>query len=140
MERAYAEPQRNGFFVGNRPALAICIAMEASAIVPDVGKAVDARLSEAMKHVPIGFETEKIFFQPDKVDGAISSFMWNLVESVAIVILVLIFTMGLRSGLIIGFGLVLTVAVSFPVLLVWRHDAATHLARCVHRGDGNAGG
>lgn len=44
--------------------------------------------------------------------------MWNLVESVAIVILVLIFTMGFRSGLIIGFGLVLTVAVSFPVLLV----------------------
>lgn len=69
--------------------------MEESAIVPDVGKAVDARLAEAMKHVPVGFETEKIFFQPDKVDEAISSFMWNLVESVAIVILVLIFTMGL---------------------------------------------
>lgn len=118
VERAFAEPQRNGFFVNEKPALAICIAMEESAIVPDVGKAVDARLSEAMKHVPVGFETEKIFFQPDKVDEAISSFMWNLVESVAIVILVLIFTMGFRSGLIIGFGLVLTVAVSFPILLV----------------------
>lgn len=118
VERAYAEPQRNGFFVNGKPALAICIAMEESAIVPDVGKAVDARLAEAMKYVPVGFETEKIFFQPDKVDEAISSFMWNLVESVAIVILVLIFTMGLRSGVIIGFGLVLTVAVSFPILLV----------------------
>ena len=117
VERAYSEPQRNGFFVDGRPALALCVAMEESAIVPDVGKAVDARLSEAMKHVPAGFETEKIFFQPDKVDEAISSFMWNLVESVAIVILVLIFTMGLRSGVIIGFGLVLTVAVSFPILL-----------------------
>lgn len=117
VERAYSEPQRNGFFVDGRPALAICIAMEESAIVPDVGKAVDARLSEAMKHVPAGFETEKIFFQPDKVSEAISSFMWNLVESVLIVILVLIFTMGFRSGLIIGFGLVLTVAVSFPILL-----------------------
>lgn len=118
VERTYAEPQRNGFFVNGKPALALCVAMEESAIVPDVGKAVDARLSEVMKHVPAGFETEKIFFQPDKVDEAISSFMWNLVESVAIVILVLIFTMGLRSGLIIGFGLVLTVAVSFPILLV----------------------
>ena len=117
VERTYAEPQRNGFFVNGKPALALCVAMEESAIVPDVGKAVDARLSEVMKHVPAGFETEKIFFQPDKVDEAISSFMWNLVESVAIVILVLIFTMGLRSGLIIGFGLVLTVAVSFPILL-----------------------
>lgn len=118
VERAYSEPQRNGFFVNGRPALAICIAMEESAIVPNVGKAVDARLAEAMKLVPAGFETEKIFFQPDKVDEAISSFMWNLVESVAIVILILIFTMGFRSGLIIGFGLVLTVAVSFPILLV----------------------
>lgn len=118
VERTFAEPQRNGFFVDGKPALAICIAMEESAIVPDVGKAVDARLSEAMEHVPAGLEAEKIFFQPDKVDEAISSFMWNLVESVAIVILVLIFTMGLRSGLIIGFGLVLTVAVSFPILLV----------------------
>lgn len=118
VERTFAEPQRNGFFVDGKPALAICVAMETSAIVPDVGEAVDARLAEAMKRVPAGLETEKIFFQPDKVDEAISSFMWNLVESVAIVILVLIFTMGLRSGLIIGFGLVLTVAVSFPILLV----------------------
>lgn len=118
VERTFAEPQRNGFFVDGKPALAICMAMESSAIVPDVGRAVDARLAEAMKNVPAGFHTEKIFFQPDKVDDAISSFMRNLVESVAIVILVLIFTMGLRSGLIIGFGLVLTVAVSFPILLL----------------------
>ena len=118
VERGYASPQRNGFFVDGKPALAICIAMESSAIVPDVGRAVDARLAEAMKNLPAGFSTDKIFFQPDKVDEAISSFMWNLVESVAIVILVLIFTMGWRSGLIIGFGLVLTVCVSFPILLM----------------------
>ena len=117
VERGYATPQRNGFFVDGKPALALCIAMESSAIVPDVGRAVDARLAEAMQQLPAGFHTEKIFFQPDKVSEAISSFMWNLLESVVIVILVLIFTMGLRSGLIIGFGLVLTVAVSFPILL-----------------------
>ena len=78
VERTFAEPQRNGFFVDGKPALALCVAMETSAIVPDVGKAVDARLAEAMKRVPAGLETEKIFFQPDKVDEAISSFMWNL--------------------------------------------------------------
>ena len=118
IERAFSEPQRNGFFVDGKPALAICIAMEADAIVPDVGKAVDAKLAKVMQTVPAGMQVQKIFFQPDKVSEAISSFMWNLLESVAIVILVLIFTMGLRSGLIIGFGLVLTVAVSFPILLV----------------------
>lgn len=118
IEREYATPQTNGFFVNNRPAIAVCITMEGDAIVPDVGKAVDQRLAETMTKIPAGINVEKIFFQPDKVDEAISSFMVNLVESVAIVILVLIFTMGFRSGVIIGFGLVLTVAVSFPILLM----------------------
>ncbi len=117
IERAYSEPQRNGFFVNGKPALAICIAMENDAIVPDVGKAVDERLEQVMATFPVGMHTDKIFFQPDKVDEAINSFMVNLLESVVIVILVLIFTMGLRSGFIIGFGLILTIAVSFPILL-----------------------
>ena len=118
VERAFSEPQRNGFFINGKPALAVCIAMEADAIVPDVGKAVDAKLDEVMRSMPAGMATEKIFFQPDKVDEAISSFMVNLVESVAIVILVLVFTMGIRSGVIIGFGLILTIPISFPILLV----------------------
>lgn len=118
IERTYTEPQRNGFFVDGKPALAICLTLEENAIVPDVGKAVDKRLAEIMQRIPVGMETEKIFFQPDKVDEAISSFMINLIESVFIVILVLVFTMGIRSGIIIGFGLVLTIAVSFPILLM----------------------
>ena len=118
VERAYATPQRNGFFVEGKPALAICVAMEADAIVPDVGKLVDRQLAEVMQRMPAGMATEKIFFQPDKVDEAVNSFMVNLVESVLIVILVLVFTMGFRSGVIIGFGLILTIALSFPILLV----------------------
>ena len=117
VERTYAEPQTYGFFVNGKPAIAICLAMQADAIVPDVGELVDAKLAETMQRVPAGMETEKIFFQPDEVTTAINSFMVNLVESVLIVIIALIFTMGFRSGLIIGFGLILTISVSFPILL-----------------------
>lgn len=117
VEREYSEPQRSGFFVDGKPAIAICIAMEADAIVPDVGKAVEKRLAEVMETIPVGFRTEKIFFQPDKVNTAINSFLLNLLESVLIVVLVLIFSMGFRCGLIIGFGLLLTIAGSFPILL-----------------------
>lgn len=117
VERGFADPQTRGFFVGKKPALSICLAMDANAVVPDVGKRVDARLQEIMKNVPVGMETTKIFFQPDKVDDAINNFMLNLLESVVIVIVVLMFAMGFRSGTIIGFGLVLTIAMSFPILL-----------------------
>ncbi len=43
--------------------------------------------------------------------------MINLILSVAIVIVVLMFTMGFRSGIIIGGGLVLTILATFPLLL-----------------------
>ncbi len=117
VERAYATPHTGGFFVNGEPALAICIAMEDGVIVPDVGELVDARLQEVMAELPAGITTDKIFYQPEKVTKAINSFLINLVESVVIVVLLLIFSMGLRSGLIIGFGLALTIATSFPLLM-----------------------
>lgn len=116
VRRQYQEPQTNGFFVNGKPAFAICIALRDNVIVPDVGKAVDEKLATILPRIPAGMKTEKIFFQPDKVNEAINGFMINLLESVLIVILVLMFTMGFRSGLIIGFGLALTIAVSFPIL------------------------
>lgn len=117
IERTLATPQRNGFFIDGKPALAVCVALENDAVVPDVGKAVDERLNKTLASMPVGMKAEKVFFQPDKVSDAISGFMLNLLESVLIVILVLVFTMGWRSGVIIGFGLVLTIALSFPILL-----------------------
>lgn len=117
VERDYASPQRYGFFVNGKPALAICMAIEDGVVVPDVGKAADKKLKEVFENIPAGITTEKIFFQPDKVDEAINSFLLNLVESVLIVILLLIFSMGWRSGVVIGTGLVLTIAASFPLLM-----------------------
>ena len=118
VERGYQEPQTYGFFVDGKPAIALCISMDKDVIVPDVGKAVDAKMQHTIADFPAGLDTQKVFFQPDKVDEAISSFMINLLESVLIVIIALVFTMGLRSGLIIGAGLVLTIAGSFPILLM----------------------
>ena len=117
VERGFTDPQRQGFYFGGQPALAICVSMEDDAIVPDVGKLVDAQVAETLKKLPAGMELHKEFFQPDKVNTAIYSFLLNLLESVAIVIVALIFSMGWRSGVIIGFGLVLTIALSFPLLL-----------------------
>lgn len=117
IERSLTTPQRNALFVNGKSAISICVALENDAVVPDVGKAVDAKLQETLKTMPAGLSTEKVFFQPDKVSEAISDFMINLLESVLIVVVVLILFMGWRSGVIIGFGLILTIALSFPILL-----------------------
>ena len=82
-----------------------------------MGKEVEERLEEMSSQIPAGIQLNKVFFQPEKVQTAINDFMLNLVVSVVIVILVLMFTMGFKSGVIIGSGLVLTVLTTFPVLL-----------------------
>lgn len=114
--RSYATPERNLVYVDGQAALTLAVALESSAIVPDVGKEIDARVHTLEKRLPVGMKLEKIFFQPDKVSDAVQGFMLNLLESVLIVIVVLMFAMGWRSGFIIGFGLLLTVMLSFPIL------------------------
>ena len=116
IRRGYATPERNLVYVDGKAALTLAVALESSAIVPEVGAAIDAKVNSMMKRLPVGMELDKIFFQPDKVSDAVQGFMLNLLESVLIVVIVLMFAMGWRSGLIIGFGLVLTVALSFPIL------------------------
>ena len=118
VERSYKEPQTKGFFVNGKPSLGICITLSDDAIVPDVGKAVDKKLAEVMERVPVGFETDKIFFQADQVTNAVNGFLINLLESVLIVIVVLMFSYGFRGGMIIGTSLVLAIFVSFPILLM----------------------
>ena len=118
VERAYKEPQTQGFFVNGKPAMGICLTLNDDAIVPDVGKAVDKKLAEVMERVPVGFETDKIFFQADQVTNAVNGFLINLLESVLIVVIVLMFTYGFRGGMIIGTSLVLAIFITFPILLL----------------------
>lgn len=111
-----AEPARFSMMYNGVEALGLAISMESDCNVIDVGERVEARLDELMGMIPVGVTMDKIFFQPDKVSEAIDGFMINLVESVLVVVLVLMFTMGFRSGVIIGIGLVLTVLATFPIL------------------------
>jgi len=118
IKRGYKIPFKNTLFVDNQKALAIGISMEHGENILNVGERVEARLAQLKQNIPAGINFQKVFFQPEKVDDAINIFMWNLLESVLIVIVVLMFTMGFRGGLIIGSGLLIIILATFPLLLV----------------------
>ncbi len=110
VEEGYAEPQRNALFYDGSPAIGISISALAGTDITKIGKQVEELLSELREEqLPVGVEYNKVFFQPERVNDAISNFLWNLVCSVAIVIIVLMFAMGLRSGVLLGTTLVVTV-------------------------------
>lgn len=118
IREGYAEPLHNTLHVNNQKALALSLSMEPGENIVSLGERVDKRLSELQNTMPTGFELHKVFNQPQEVQRAIGDFMVNIVMSVAIVVLVLMLTMGLRSGLIIGSGLVLTILATFPLMYV----------------------
>ncbi|KOO58263.1 multidrug transporter AcrB [Rheinheimera sp. KL1] len=81
--------------------------------VVDVGALVTARLKELDYARPVGMDINTIYNQPAEVEASVGGFVLNLVESVAIVIVVLLVFMGLRSGFLIGLILLLTVLGTF---------------------------
>lgn len=105
----YADPpsvlvRRNG-----KPCLALGISTKKDGNVITMGRAVERRMRELLPTTPIGIEVDVVSHQATSVETAVGGFVANLVESVLLVIAVLLFTMGLRAGLVIGGILVLTV-------------------------------
>lgn len=116
IEEDYEKPQRNKMKYDGKRAYGIAIAMESGYDILKIGKTVTEKIEELENGLPSGFKFNKVFYQPERVSDAIDTFIVNLIESVLIVIVILMLTMGFRSGVIIGTGLVITVLGSFVVL------------------------
>lgn len=107
-----AEMMRDG-----QHALGISISAASGTDIIKVGNEVTQKLEEIEStRLPAGVKCEKVFYQPERVSAALGTFMFNLVESVLLVIVLLIFCMNFRSGLILGITLVITVLGTIFVL------------------------
>jgi multidrug efflux pump subunit AcrB len=109
IKKSYLEPGRNQMFFNNQKAIGLGISTEMGGNVLDLAKNLNKRLEELMPNLPVGIELSPIYSEAKEVDNANSQFIINLLESVAIVIVVLLLFMGLRSGLLIGSGLIFSI-------------------------------
>ncbi|TFH29818.1 MAG: efflux RND transporter permease subunit, partial [Myxococcales bacterium] len=113
IERGYKEPALSKLHMDGHNAIGIGVSTEKGGNVVTMGEGIKNRLQELEGEFPLGMDLEVIYMQSDMVVTAIDAFLVNLVEAVLIVVVVLLLFMGLRSGLIIGFVLVLTIAGTF---------------------------
>jgi multidrug efflux pump subunit AcrB len=116
ISRGYQEPPSAMMSFNGKPAIGVGISTVEGGNVVVMGNAVEKRLKELESQTPIGIEIGTMVQQAQSVTAAISGFIINLIEAVIIVIGVLIFAMGFRSGLIIGAILLLTVCASFIIM------------------------
>ena len=112
----YEATTRNQMECDGEHALGISIACSPDHDILKVGAKVEKCIENIEQRLPAGIECQKVFFQPERVNNALNTFLINLLESVAIVVVLLVIFMGWRSGYIIGSSLVVIVFGSFLIL------------------------
>ncbi|MFV8451576.1 efflux RND transporter permease subunit VmeI [Vibrio campbellii] len=113
IKRGYVDVPTNIINYNGQLALNLGVSFAQGVNVVEVGKAFDRRVAELKYQQPVGVQISEIYNQPKEVDKSVSGFVISLAQAVGIVIVVLLFFMGLRSGLLIGLILLLTVLGTF---------------------------
>ncbi len=116
VKRAYQEPFNNKVRQNQQVAIVLGISTIPGGNVVVMGDALKDKLVQLTARIPAGFDIHPISIQSDQVSASINNFIVNLAEAVAIVIIVLLIFMGMRSALIIGAALVLSVLGAFIIM------------------------
>ncbi len=109
ISRDYMTPPQRLLRFNGQPGLAIGISIVSGGNVVTLGKAIKAKLKTLEIQSPLGIELGIISYQSDTVEMAVNGFIDSLLLALAIVVIILLIFMGLRSGLLIGVILILTV-------------------------------
>lgn len=116
VRRGYADPPQTPFYYGDEQAVLIGVSMAEGRNVLDLGPRVVERLEEIEAVLPIGFELRIGNYQPTHVDRAVAAVRSNLLQTIAIVLVVIVAFLGRRTGIIVGIHVPLTMIVTLVVM------------------------
>ena len=120
--REYAEVPNNIIRYNSQQALLIGVSFMSGVNVVDVGKNIDEHLASLEYQRPHGIHINSVYNQPQEVQKSVDGFIISLLEAIAIVIVVLLLFMGLKSGILIGGILLLTVLGTFIFMKLFAID------------------
>ena len=116
LQRADEDPPRRMLRFDGQPAIGLGVSTVRGGNVVVMGNALRQKLDALRSLQPLGIEIGEINFQPEAVDVATNSFVFNLIKAVTIVFVVLLIAMGLRAGFSVGLVLFVTILSTFLVM------------------------
>ncbi|PCJ32660.1 MAG: acriflavine resistance protein B, partial [Moraxellaceae bacterium] len=114
--RGYVDPSKSMLRFNGKEGLGIAVAMRAGGNVVDLGALVEAKMNELVIAYPVGLDFHKVAMESDLVNKIVSDFLGNLLQAVAIVTLVMLIFLGLRTGFIVAMLIPVTMACAFFVM------------------------
>lgn len=114
--RAFQTPLTDEIRYNGKPAIGFGISNVTGANVVKMGNAIDAKIASVENQRPIGIEIHEYYHQGKITDAAVENFALNVAAALAIVLITLFFFMGLKSAVIIGATLVITIAATLATM------------------------
>lgn len=111
--RGYVDPPETMVRFNGRPALALAISKKESGNIISLGEDVLAVKQRLEAVYPIGVQFDLVAYQPAVVDKKVRSFQSNLFQAMLFVLVVMLFSLGLRTGLVVATLIPAAIVASF---------------------------
>ncbi|MDD9924325.1 MAG: efflux RND transporter permease subunit [Rhodospirillaceae bacterium] len=116
IRRETVDPPKLPSFFNNRPAIIISVSTVEGTNNVEFGDRLSALVDDIQQDLPIGYVLEFATFQPELIAAAVDSAVSNVYQTLGIVLAVVMIFLGLRTGLIVGFFVPLTMLLGIIVM------------------------
>ena len=116
VERTYADPPNNLAYYNDELAVVISLSIVPGVNSVEFGERLTRKIDELEAELPIGYVLDYATFQPDLVETAVNGALFNVYQTLATVLVVVMLFLGLRSGLIVGSFVPITMLLGLIVM------------------------
>lgn len=124
IKKSYVEPAQETMNFNGSEAIGLGISAAKGANVIVLNENLNKKIATIEANLPVGVELNPIYNEAKEVEAATNTFVVNLIESIAIVFVILLLFMGVRSGLLIASGLIFSILGT--IVVMYSFDIALH--------------
>ncbi|MFM0019990.1 efflux RND transporter permease subunit [Paraburkholderia azotifigens] len=124
IKRGYDDPPVTQMRFQGKPVLGIGVTMQPGGDVIRLGKSLDEKMKDLQAHLPAGLKLVEVSSMPHAVAHSVDDFLEAVAEAVAIVLVVSLVSLGVRTGMVVVISIPVVLAVT--ALCMYLFDIGLH--------------
>ncbi len=100
--RGYVDPPDGLVRIDGTPGLTLAVSMAEGGNLIQLGEELQVFFDQIRAQYPYGVQFSQTYFQPTLVERKVNDFVESVLQAVAIVLVVMLLTLGLRTGLVVA--------------------------------------
>ncbi|MEP3245760.1 MAG: efflux RND transporter permease subunit [Sneathiella sp.] len=116
VRRAYVDPPQNPVYYNGKPAIILSVSVEEGINSVSFGEQLQQKVADLQQMLPWGYVLDFATFQPDLIDASVKGAVNNLYQTLVIVLVVVMLFLGVRTGLIVGSFVPITMLMSVIIM------------------------